>query len=176
MSDGKTFIRSLAKCDPSQVVPLLRSGGKEHWMALKQLCDGVASGKVPMKGGKLPRHARRWFNGVVNNRYADDDPDMMIKSIKRASLQRGGSKAQLVGDAVKLLAKIAVPHLKKAGGALAKKAAATAISTGVAVATNKLKSKPSSPKDQDEDDDIDPNATKPLDAKEEEEFRKLLGS
>jgi ribosomal protein L31E len=148
--DGKSFIRSLAKCHPTQVVPLLRSGNESQWEAIKQLCDGAAGGSIDMKGIKLPRTTRRWFKNVVNGRHSN------INSLKRATIQRGGSKAELIGTTIKTLAKVAAPHLKKAGVHLGKKLAATVISRGIEKVGSKLKSTPTEPvTSKEEDEEID---------------------
>jgi ribosomal protein L31E len=124
-------------------------------MAIKQLCDGAATGRLDMSNTKLPRPARRWFKNVVNNRHAS------LNTMKRATLQRGGSKAELIGTTLKALAKAAAPHLKKAGVRAGKKVATAVISKGIEKVGSKLKSTPpvkevtSEPDAKDDDDELE---------------------
>lgn len=127
---NQIFVRQLARCPPSQVVPLLRGARLHHWGTIKDLCDQVVQNKIP--NVKLPHASRRWFSGVVHGRHAN------LKNLRRSSLQRGGSKAELVGTAIKAIAKAVLPHMKKAGVAVAKQAVAEGISRGA----EKLKSRP----------------------------------
>ena len=145
--DVKSFIRSLARCHPSQVVPLLRSGNETQWLAIKELCDHGGRGGLHLKRTKLPRASRRWFHGVINNRHSS------IRHLKRSSVQRGGSKAELVGTVLKTLARAAAPHLKSAGKQVAKKVALATISKGVQALGDKIKSTPSK---EEEVDSVDP--------------------
>ena len=122
MADERRFIKNLAQCDSSFTVPMLKAASRKHWETIRGLCHDVAEGKIT--NVKLPRASKRWFGGVVNNRHSS------IENLKRSTLQRGGSKAELFGSAIKAIAKAAAPHLKKAGSSLAKQAASAAISSG----------------------------------------------
>ncbi|KXJ06770.1 hypothetical protein AC249_AIPGENE8678 [Exaiptasia diaphana] len=77
---------------------------------------------------KLPTETRRWFKGVAKNRHKNVD------AFHRSVTQRGGTAAQLLGSALKAVAKVALPALKTgvktAGKKLAQKAAEDAIQHG----------------------------------------------
>lgn len=127
MSDGKSFIRSLAICHPSQAAPLLRHSTDDHLMALQQVAQGVLSGEVPI-GTKLPKRFRRRMYNIA---YRHATP----RQIRRCLTQRGGNGAVLAGKVMKTLAQAAVPHLKSLGKTVLQES----ISKGVEAIGEKIK-------------------------------------
>lgn len=127
--DGATFIRALADCHPTQAVPLLRKGSDAQWMALKELAQHALDGRFA-PDERLPRSSMRWLSNLA---HRHDDPDKM----RRATLQRGGSKAVLAGKVLKVLARAAVPKLKKVAGRLAREG----ISTGLQAVSDRIADK-----------------------------------
>ena len=136
--DGATFIRALADCHPTQAVPLLRKGSDAQWMALKELAQHALDGRFA-PDERLPRSSMRWLSNLA---HRHDDPHKM----RRATLQRGGSKAVLAGKVLKVLARAAVPKLKKVAGRLAKEG----ISTGLQAVSDRIADKFSKKEDADE--------------------------
>jgi len=107
MSDGKSFIRSLAICHPSQATPLLRNSTDGQLMAMQQVVQNVLSKKIPLNT-KLPKQFRRRLHNIA---FRHATP----QQIRRSLTQRGGNAAVMAGKVMKTLAHAAAPHLKTVG-------------------------------------------------------------
>jgi len=137
----RSFLKHLSQAPASQVVPTLRAARRKDWECLRQLCCELMDGKFPLT--RLPRETRRWFTGVYSGRHRD------IDSFRRSVLQRGGSKAELIGAALKAVSKVALPALKAAGKNVLKEAAHGAVQTGAERLVKKITTK----KKKDDGDD-----------------------
>lgn len=127
------FLRHLANAPKSQIVPTLRSAKTEQWKCIHDLCQRALNGEFSPVS--LPKQTKRWFKGVASNKHKNP------ATLRRSVLQRGGSKAELIGSALKALAKVAAPAIKKAGKAVLQKAASSAIESGSEKIMEKIKSK-----------------------------------
>ena len=107
MSDGKSFIRSLAICHPSQATPILRHSTDDHLMAVQEMAQRILSGNIPIET-KLPRKFKRRLYNIA---YRHTAPHQ----IRRCLTQRGGNGAVLAGKVMKTLAQAAIPHIKSVG-------------------------------------------------------------
>lgn len=139
----RDFIRRLAGCDTSRTIPILKEANLDQWKTIKKMCEHAANGEL--QDVRMPRKSKRWFNGVVNNRHSN------LLALRRATLQRGGSKAELFGTAIKALAKASLPHLKKAGTEVAKRAITAGIQKGSEKLQDKIKEKPKTSQPTDKD-------------------------
>lgn len=134
------FLKQLAEAPPSRVVPTIRSAKKKEWECMRQMCCDIMEGKIPQT--TLPRETKKWFKGVANGRHKD------IQAFRRSVTQRGGSKAELLGHALKAVAKVALPAVKKAalpmlkrgGKKLAQHVAKTALEEGSQTLIKKMTS------------------------------------
>lgn len=129
MTDGRSFLRALAVCHPSQATPLIRECNDEQLSALQQMTRKVLNGDIKMEA-KLPRNAKRLLTNVA---FRHQSP----KSLRRALCQRGGSRAALAGQVFKVMAKAAVPALKKVG----QKIVQEGISSGAQLVVDKFSNK-----------------------------------
>lgn len=151
------FLEQLASAPPSRVVPTIKSANKKELECIRQLCSDIMHGKIPKTS--LPKETRKWFHGVAHGRHKN------IQSFKRSITQRGGGKAELIGQAMKAVAKVALPALKntvaplvkQTGKKLVKQAAQSALEEGSQALVGKLttKKKRKKPqKDEPLDDDL----------------------
>lgn len=163
MNDARLvdFVEQLATTPSSRVVPTIKSANPQELECIRQLCSDIMHGKIPKTS--LPKQTRKWFQGVAHGRHKN------TQAFKRSITQRGGSKAELIGQAMKAVAKVALPTLKKSlvplvkqtGKKLVKQTAQSMLEEGSQALIGKWTKKPRKRKRHDDDDDDERLVKKP---------------